>query len=206
MGRRTVLTDSIGKYVGVPATDVQAYPGKTLQWLNDSIRFGKVQVKGYEAILVHMGTNDIGDIVRGRTSPTIQDIIQRLKDLIHLVKTRNSSCKLLLSAIIPRPKDTELSAPLIYGWNFAMANLCDQYKSLAFVPAYKFFVKSHQVVPTYYSTDGLHLNGPGVERLEQCFRQALSPKNLHRDVHWKRRRAMQVEVPISDGPDAASRD
>ena len=62
-GQKMVLTDSLGKYTKVPGAKVKAYPGETLTRLADRIRLDGVDVSRVSRILVHVGTNDISNLL-----------------------------------------------------------------------------------------------------------------------------------------------
>ena len=117
--------------------------------------------------------------------------MNRYRHLIAMIRNRNTTAVILLSAIIPRPCDFQWSKPLIYGVNVALQSWCCIQEGLIFLPTYnmyKLFLHCGALVLEYYSSrDLLHLNGPGTEKLEQLFRQALSPTNLKLCTapHWK---------------------
>ena len=62
-GQKMVLTDSVGKYTKVPSAKVKAYLGETLTRLADRIRLDGVDVSRVSRILVHVGTNDISNLL-----------------------------------------------------------------------------------------------------------------------------------------------
>lgn len=186
-----MICDSIAKYVTAQNTTVQAFPGKTVSMILDRIVFNSLSVSGYNTILIHLGTNDIDNKLSGRQDLSIWECDALFRALISAIRIRNNACYILLAGIIPRLTDHFQSWPLIYGLNFKMQAICCEYKRAIYVPAEKFFFRSvggyFTVRSECYELGGkLHLNGAGVQRLIQCFQQALSPRNVYRELHWRK--------------------
>ena len=105
-GGRLVLTDSLGKYARVPGAEVKAFPGETLTRLADRIKFKEVDVSRVSRILVHVGTNDIANLLdSGRIEGvTPQELLRRFTTLRSVIRRRNSNAVLLFSSVLPRLK------------------------------------------------------------------------------------------------------
>lgn len=191
-----IITDSIGKHVSkVKNTHLQALPGYTIARTIDAIAFGNIGVSEYEAILVHMGTNDIPpkkDRFTGKiTTQPIKQVVDLYNQLISTIRRFNPQCYIVVSGIIPRPVDFAVSHYRVTQVNQGLQSLCEAKQKLIFNPTQKFFIKHGQPVVTYYSeSDRLHLRGSGVIRLQQAFQQALSDINLRKGNHWRRSRPM----------------
>ena len=166
--------------------------------------------------MFHVGTNDIDRMMRHnadidrqyqrtgqslRTKITVSQIAQSYKQLIHITRQRNSNCKILCSAILPRLKDYQQSEPLIKEFNSMIQQYCCKTKSVIFLPSYKWLCYYGKPVAGYYAVrDGLHLSDAGTARLMQSFQQALSDVNLARELHWRRKPASTSTAPQRSSP------
>lgn len=179
----------MAKYVRVKGAEVRAFRGDTLGRLTDRIRFGSVKVSGYSRILIHVGSNDISNLVRSSEVHYMcaQDMLRRYKALRSIIRRRNSGAVLIFSAILPRQKQFHLFKPYIIGMNFAIEKWCAKSRGASvFIPAYKPFLAHGKPKPELFACDGLHLTGAGVEVLEGCMQQALSTGYLVRRVNTQR--------------------
>ena len=196
---KLIITDSIGKNVSrVRNTRVHALPGYTIARTTDAIVFGNIQVSHFKAILIHMGTNDIPakrDRHSGRQSvQPIKQVVRAYKAMIDVIRRSNPGCKIVVSAIIPRPVDFPTSKYRVERVNQGLQQLCESSSRLIFNPTHKFFLKKGLPVLDYYApSDRLHLRGAGVARLQQAFQQALSDVNLAKENHWRRRPSSGIE-------------
>ena len=169
-------------------TEVVALPGYTISGMADRITFGKVEVPGVAALLIHVRTNDIPPLSAplGHQVKSFQAIKAEYKALIDVVRSFNPHCYIVMSAIIPCPVDHVLTWYRVQRVNDGLRELSELSPRLIFNPTYKFFVKCGQPQEQYYTQrDRLHLRGAGVLRLRQAFQQALAPKNLAALRHWR---------------------
>ena len=192
VGRWLVLTDSIAKYVRVnDKTEVLAFPGDTVKKLTDRIAFGEVSVVGYSRILIHVGCNDVSNSVfskKERRYTTVITIMDRFRALRSVIRRVNSGALLLFSSILPRREKYQLFRPLIQGLNFALEKFCAKSKGTnIFIPSFRCFLSHGEPRPEYFSdSDGLHLDGAGVVKLQGVFQQALSSGYLRVRVKCER--------------------
>ena len=192
-GPRVILTDSLGKYVNVPGAVVKAFPGETISRLTDRIRFGQVDITRHDRILVHVGTNDVADLVgtKRARSVTPEQALRKFKVLREVIRRHNSRALILFSSILPRQKQFMKFKPYVIGLNFALEKWCSKSGgSCVFIPSYRSFLAAGEPRDELYAKDGLHLNGAGVDRLEACFQQALSTKHLLVKVMAERTRKL----------------
>lgn len=174
-----MISDSIGKRVTILTGEVASFPGDDICRLGDRIARQEVKVNGRSKILIHVGINDINDMFKYDKikTLTIVQLLDRYKALRDLIRRRNSKAVILFSAILPR--DSRLFkqyAPYIYGINFALEKLCSKsVGSCVFVDTWPFFMNGKSPRDEMFAKrDGLHLCGFGDDRLQHCWRQALS--------------------------------
>ena len=110
-------------------------------------------------------------------STLVTHILDRYKALREFIRWRNSHAVILFSAILPRDSRSFAQyAPYIYGINFALEKLCAKSSgSCVFVDTWKFLMNGNRPRDELFAKrDDLHLCGFGDDRLQHCWRQALS--------------------------------
>ena len=176
-GKCAVFSDSIPARARKIKCVVRAFPGATILGLTDRIISGEVGVRGLKRILLHVGINDINNLIdkKKHRADTIFQVMDRFKALRDAIRRRNSSALLLVSSILPRRSRYYVFRPYIQGLNFALEKWCAKSKHTVFIPSYQSFLSQGQPIAALYSErDGLHLSKSGVEKLEACFQQAFS--------------------------------
>lgn len=168
----------MAKYVKAHDVDVRAFRGDTIKKLTDRIRFDGVEVKGYSRILIHVGTNDIINMVDSgkHRDTTVFDLIDRYHLLRDTIRRRNSKAVLIFSAILPILNRYKLFRGYIRGLNFALEKWCAKSRGVrVFIPSFNAFIaRGRPKAALYAESDGLHLSGAGVDLLESILQQALS--------------------------------
>ena len=180
-----MLSDSIAKYVAISNTDVLPFRGITITGLSNRIRFDGLQLEGYSRILVHVGTNDLSNMFRyeRHRRTTIFDIMERYTALRNSIRRRNKCAVIMFTSILPRAFKTKLMRSYITGVNFALEKFCARSDGTrVYIPAYKAFMskfeKDQPNKALFSENDGLHLEGPGVDKLEAIMQQAFSTEYL----------------------------
>jgi hypothetical protein len=186
-----ILSDSIAKYTKAKDTITSYHKGKTIGQLNDIVCFNKdLNINRFGLILIHAGTNDLAQWVYSDFVEhlQVQHILGYYKELRNSIRRRNTRAIIVFSAIIPRVKDFKLFYPYAYGVNFALEKLCAKSNGTCiFLPTHKYFLRNGIPMPNLYSSsDGLHPNGAGNDRLEARFQQALTASSLTNALNSKR--------------------
>ena len=160
------------------STHVSFHKGFKVLDLADLIRFGKIDVTGFTLILVHGGINDLDEVIKSGKIlyMFVQDFIRRYVVLRDMVRRRNRNALVVFSAVLPRAGDFKTFYPYVSGVNFALRKWCAKSGgSSIFVPTHEqFLVRGLPRNELFSNSDGLHLNGAGVERLEAYFQQVMS--------------------------------
>lgn len=194
-GKYLVVTDSMGKYLELGDTDVRAYRGYTITNVTDRIRFGQLNVAGYSRILIHVGSNDISNMIdQGEHRvTTIFDMMGRYVALRNSIRRRNSRAILLFSSVLPRVNRYKLFRAYISGLNFAIEKWCAKTSGTCiYIPCFNSFISHGKPKSALFSgKDGLHLDGGGVDVLEGLFQQALSSGYLRVRLNTERTRKLK---------------
>ncbi len=191
---KAVVTDSIGKFLpSRPGIQHHLLPGCTVISLIDKIHSGNLNLQGYKAILVHMGTNDIDPRTWAGNmtwNTKVDQVIQSYNTLISEIRRQNSHALLLFSSILPRPKDWDTSKEVVITTNNRLKALCKARKCW-YVPSYSPFIlkgasidvahKGNPIRHYFAHRDGgLHLTLPGSAVLSRVIIQALSDVELNK--------------------------
>ena len=173
-----VVSDSMAKHTKIRKGEVQAYSGDTIRRLTERLSRGEVGVRGYSRIIVHVGTNDLSNMMRRKNfrTVTIYSIISAYKGLLEAIRRLNPNALVIFSSILPRTKGYRIMKPYVRGANFALEKLCAQSQgTCVFLPSFRWFLKEGRPVAEYFSKkDGLHLRGKGIVRLADCFTQGFA--------------------------------
>ena len=177
-------------------TDIKAYPGFTVKDLVLEIQRNPDSLEGYDAIILHVGTNNIGekwqynqyvDFVMGRMSkPQFVRLQNHWHDtsddglfksdyrwLIDTVLWANPSAYILCSAIIQRPWDMKLRNGLRKHFNNIISTLSSQ-SSLIYISTDRIFYDRRSIFKDcYFGKKGLHLSDKGSLALQTFFSDKL---------------------------------
>ena len=158
-------------------TDIRYFKGKTISELSDIVFFKKVDVSGYAVIYIHVGTNDLNNLIAsGEISHTLPvHIMERFRALRANIRRVNSTAIIQFSSIMPRMEDFTRYDPLIRGINFALEKWCAKTQGACiFVPSWRWFVHGGSPIQAYYCRDGIHPNGAGNSALQAGIQQSMS--------------------------------
>ena len=171
-----IVTDSIAKYVeGIRQAEILAFPGININQLVHKIETGRL-ILDKKIVLFHVGTNNIERMDSG-------SILSCFNNLISVVR-RKSSAQVVISCILPRPKDhfsckdkamnankvADEPADKVKAVNKGLVHLCKERKVRllhTFNPFIRFGKPRRELFAI--NDQGLHLNIEGTRRLRQFF-------------------------------------
>ena len=162
------------KYVRyIPYTEVQSYPGATVEKLTEYVENGIAVTAAYQYIIIHIGTNNI-------KSSTVEDMILAYKALLSSVWGYNPKADILLSAILPRPVDFLILGDKVKLFNTKISSLATETKC-TFLKTYRPFLKFGRPIRELFAQrdGGLHLNQAGTFRLVAFFKKVLVHKRKY---------------------------
>ena len=134
----------------------------------------------HERILVHVGTNDVTDLLRSRRtrSVTPQQALRKYKVLREVNCRQNSQALILFSSILPRLNQfRNFKTYKLLGLNFALEKWCATQEVPTCVYPILQELPGRRRAKRRIVCQGWHLNGAGEDRLEACFQQALSTEH-----------------------------
>jgi hypothetical protein len=110
---------------------------------------------------LHVGTNDIDNRVDS------DDILDRIIGLTSAVKAQGSDIKIIISGILPRPKDFLVTQKVITEVNQKIQKWAATRGFVHFHPTFRTFM--HEGKPKtevgLFARDGLHIAGKGIRRM-----------------------------------------
>lgn len=160
-----LLSDSTCKHVNkIRGMDIYSIPGANIHIIHQFIKENSALFQKYTHLLLHVGTNDIGN---GLSSNLI---VQYYNNLFELVHTYCPKIKIVISAILPRPVDFEKTKNIVIDTNKFLASSSLKRNAL-FVKTYKPFVQQPGSLfkKKCFCKDGLHLSYLGVSLLRNFF-------------------------------------
>lgn len=169
-----LLADSMGRCI--PTTDATILPvinnHAQFNTIVDDVVQGRVDVQ-YKNIIVWAGAQAIHQI-------NMNDVPADLKRLVNVIRNRNPSVKLYVSALLPKPRENHLTETLMIAFNrgikAAVNYIAQQGFSVHFLQSHKLFLdQDNQIVRPIIDSfeDGFHLNLHGAHRIRKFWLQQL---------------------------------
>ena len=151
----TLIGDSIIKSVsGIDGYSVQFFRRDTISKSANKITSKVAKLLPYDYILLHVGTNDIDN------RAPFMNIIKDYANLLGIIRKLHPNVQIIVSAIIPRPCDYEVSDPMVRKVNSHLNKVMSRDMNFKFVFTYKPFTHCGKPkVELYAKNDGgLHPN------------------------------------------------
>ena len=171
MRKVTIISDSIAKNVsGIDGCVVQAFRGDTISQLTNRIQSKQAKLLPFDFVIIHVGTNDI------ENGEPFNAMISSYGNLIGVIREIHPSIQIIISAIIPRPRDHVITDPRIRDVNSHLNKFMSKDMNFKFICTYRpFSYYGKPNIALYAKNDrGLHLNTEGTRRLKHFFLQVIS--------------------------------
>lgn len=149
---------------------LSAYPGATIAKLSLLFSRGEINLEPHEIIIVHVGTNNIG------RRDSYEDILSDFGNLIASIRKCKPSIRIIVSSILPRPVDHDITDSMIKKVNLCLRTRMSQDLGFKFICSYKAVVKFGTYRRYLYAKldKGLHLNLEGANKLRHFFLMVIS--------------------------------
>lgn len=165
------MSDSIAKYVNnIEGVVLEAFRGDTISKIAHRIETRQVSLDGFDYIILHAGTNNVGN------SDTFENIISDYGNFVGICRRINPKIKIVISAILPRPVDHEITDPLIRRINNYILKNMSKNLNIRFFRTYRPFMYGGHVKRELFAKrdGGLHLNTEGTNRLRYYFLRSIA--------------------------------
>ena len=169
------MTDSIGKNLAaLPGVTLIVRRGAYLESFTQSILSGDVSLQGMDALLLHVGTNNID---RDRDP---QSVLIETGNLIRVAKVANPTMHVVVSGILPRICDLSATEGLVKEYNKLLGRVCrdNQVMMIRSFTAFTCGKEPNGIKAWLFAADGLHLSPRGSAVLTQLFRVQFSDRNI----------------------------
>ena len=149
---------------------MQCFSGDRIAQIANKISYGTAVLDPCDYVIIHVGTNDIGDGV------PYQSIIFDYGNLIGIIRQKKRGMNIIMSAIIPRHKDHAISDPMIRQVHQYLQKSMSTNMNFKFICTYKPFMFAGNVKLELFAKrdQGLHLNTAGSGRLSYFFLRVIS--------------------------------
>lgn len=181
-----ILGDSIPKRVSdIQGVVLECNPGDTIAKMAHRIDTRQISLERFNYVLIHVGTNDVDNFKHKNAFCKDQPIdidrafnsmISDYGNLIGIIRRRKPDISILISAILPRPKDHKLTDELIKKVNGYLEKQMSKTSRFTFLRSYKPFMYGGNVKRELFARKdgGLHLNTEGTNKLRYFFLRSLA--------------------------------
>lgn len=155
---------------GIFGTTLQVFSGRTISHVANEIQYGHANLEPFDYIILHVGTNDLGN-----RSPYAH-IISDFGNLIGIIQNKKPSIKIIVSAILPRPVDLDITDGVRRAVNDYLQKSISKSMRFKFVCSYKPFMRAGMVPTELFAKrdGGLHLNTAGTSALTRFLIRVVS--------------------------------
>ncbi len=129
------------------------------------------RVRDVDLLFFAVGTNDLGKLSR-------EEFITAFRELLGVARVAAPHSVIAFSSIIPRPRDHEITGPMILVINADLKRLCQE-RDVWFVDTFDLFTHRGSPKRNLFQ-DGIHLAQAGVRHLKDFLRQQLNDGNVRR--------------------------
>ena len=167
----TIIADSIAKNLyGMDGVTLQIFCGDTIAKIASKIDSGEARLDPFDFVIIHVGTNDIDN------RAPFHNIISDYGNLVGICKKKKPSIQIVLSAILPRPKDHVDTDSMIRRVNKYLRTFMSKSMRFKFVCTYKPFMFAGRVRNELFAKrdKGLHLNTEGTNTLKRFLIRVIS--------------------------------
>lgn len=176
-----LIGDSLVKYVQkLNNTQVLAFKGITIEQLAVRIKQDKIpHLAGKRLVLTHVGTNNV-------ETDSPESMVAKTNFLIDMIRAKLPEVPIMISLIIPRPKDFDVLGKTVLKYNYMMYDLSKRLK-ITCLPTYRKFLFDRRPISKLYAGDKLHLKPDGITVLTSYFSSSLgNPKKENQIKKTKR--------------------
>lgn len=167
----TIISDFIAKYVSnIDGVVLEAFQGDDISRLTNRLLSRQATLENFDYVIFHVGTNNVSQ--RAYFDHLISDYV----NLIKACRRTNPDIKILLSAIIPRPVDHNVTDTITRKVNSYLQETLSNELNFKFVCTYKPFTHAGKVRRELYAVEdgGLRLNMEGTNMLRFFFLRVIS--------------------------------
>ena len=165
------MSDSIATHVwGIEGVLVQSFSGDTIATTAHKVDSGRASLNNFDYVIFHTGTNDIDK------KASFHDMTSDYENLVGICRKKKPQINIIISAIIPRPKDHENTDNPIKRINSYLEKVMAKSLNFKFIKTYRPFMYEGKPKHELFAKRdrGLHLNTEGTSRLRFYFLRTIA--------------------------------
>ena len=170
-----MLADSIANSLDpLPGVERYIIRGGRIRDFLTRIEDNSINLVGRDAILLHMGTNNIG------TDNEASWVLNDMGNMVRIIRSKNPGIQIVISGILPRLVDQRRTEATIKECNKLLA-IASRDTDVVFLRSFNNYCDGKEprgVKEWLFATDGLHLSRSGIKTLHQLFRVQFSDRNI----------------------------
>ena len=149
---------------------MQSFSGDTISKITYKVDKNIAKLNNFDYVLFHVGTNDVDN------ESSFDHIISDFGNLIGVVRKKYPKINIIISSILPRPKDYDATDPFTRRINSYLLNNMSKPYNFKFIKSYRPFVFGGKVRRELFAKrdGGLHLNTQGTSRLRYYFLRTIA--------------------------------
>jgi len=173
--RKLLISDSIPKHIG-PLAGVRTVilRGAYIEDFTNGIVAGDIGIEDCDAILVHVGTNNIA------RDHNAHQVLGDMGSLIRAIRYKRADIHIVVSGIIPRLVDQDTTEQTVKAVNKLLAKVT-RVTNVIFIRSFSPFCSGREqsgLKTWLFAKDGLHLSNRGSFVLHHLFKVQFSDKNI----------------------------
>ena len=149
---------------------MQSFRGDTIAQIASKVERGIASLKNFDYVIIHVGTNDIDD------KASFHAMQSDYGNLVGICRRKYPKINIIMSAIIPRPRDHQNTDDPIKRINFYMEKTMSKTLNFKFIKTYCPFMYAGKPSAELFAKNdkGLHLNTEGFSRLRYYFLRTIA--------------------------------
>ena len=149
---------------------MQSFRGDTIAQIANKVERGIASLKNFDYVIFHVGTNDIDD------KASFHAMQSDYGNLVGICRRKYPKINIIMSAIIPRPRDHQITNDPIKRINFYMEKTMSKTLNFKFIKTYRPFMYAGKPCAELFAKNdkGLHLNTEGSSRLRYYFLRTIA--------------------------------
>lgn len=149
---------------------MQSFRGDTIAQIANKVERGIASLNNFNYVIFHVGTNDIDD------KASFHAMQSDYGNLVGICRRKYPKINIIMSAIIPRPRDHQNTEDPIIRINSYMEKTMSKTLNFKFIKTYRPFMYAGKPSAELFAKNdkGLHLNTEGSSRLRYYFLRTIA--------------------------------
>ena len=173
--KKILLADSIAKDIEpLPGVERYIIRGGRIGDFLTRLMDNSINLTGRDAILLHMGTNNVA------RDDSVTCVMTEMGNMVRIIRCKNPGIQVVISGILPRLVDQKTTETRVKEINKLLA-IASRETNVVFMRSFNSYCDGKEpngVKEWLFAQDGLHLSSSGTKTLHQMFRVQFSDRNI----------------------------